>query len=191
MAETRIAPSLVAFALAGCAGAPSVQTTFDPPYPETNSVGDPIVSVFAGRVPCTFVDCEMMKVLLVFYGRAGSGTPTTYWLGYVGVGRGNDRTVWQGTWTLQRGADEYPQAQVYALDATADPGLRYFWRVNEDILLPLDPSLHPQVGTAAWGTMLSRDAEPYGPKTYCYDQRARRFVAPTRGGLDCPARATQ
>jgi hypothetical protein len=71
---------------------------------------------------------------------------------------------------------EYPNGLVYALDSHADPSLQYLWRVNNEIVLVLDPNLRPKVGNAAWGFMLSRDCEPYGPRTYPYDERAKRFV---------------
>jgi len=137
--------------------------SLEPPYPETNARGEPILAVFEGRIPCAS-GCEKMKVGLVLYYDRDTKVPTTYWLGIIGVGIGNDRVVTQGAWTISRGATEYPEAMVYELDAKANPDLRRFWRVNDDILLPLDRNMTPKAGNAAWGTMLSRDAEPYGPK---------------------------
>ena len=169
---------LVVLAFAGCISADKVQTTFDPPYPERNAHGDPMLAVYEGRIACAFIDCEMMKVRLVLYHHAETKAPTTYWLGFLGVGQGNDGTVTQGTWTLGRGILAYPEAVVYQLDDNTPLHLRNYWRVNEDILLALDPTMRPKVGNSAWGAMLSRYAEPYGPRTYPYDDRARRFVAP-------------
>ena len=141
--------------------------TFDPPYPETNAAGDPILAAFAGRIPCTVSDCPMMKLALVLYQDRETKASTTYWLGYIGVGNGNnDRTVRQGKWSVRKGVKGYPEATVYELDLSAEPDLRLYWQVNEDILLPLDENLTPKVGTSAWGYMLSRDAKPYGPRTY-------------------------
>jgi hypothetical protein len=162
----------------------AVQTTFDPAYPERNGAGDPIVAVFEGRIPCAIQGCEIRKVELVLYGRDAGRIPTTYWLGQLRVGMGNDRLVQQGAWIVRRGLQEYPDGLVYALDSSADPSLRYLWRVNDEIVLVLDQNLRPQAGNAAWGSMLSRDCTPYGPKTYPYDERAKRFV-PSANGSNC------
>jgi hypothetical protein len=139
--------------------------TFDPPYPQLNAAGDPILAVFEGRTPCPVANCERLKVGLVLYHDQKESSPTTYWLGLIGTS-GNDRLVTSGTWTIRRGVENYPDAVVYELDANAALDLRYYWRVNEDIVLLLDRSMHPRVGNAAWGYMLSRYAEPYGPRTY-------------------------
>jgi hypothetical protein len=178
------APMLVALALAACVRSGPVRTTFDPPYPERNGVGEPILGVFFGRIPCAIKACEMRKVELVLYG--SEQVPTTYWLGQVGSGVGNGWVVQQGKWAGQRGVRGYPDALVYALDTNADPSLRYLWRVNDEILLVLDPDLGPRAGTGAWGFMLSRDCAPYGPRTYAYDGRAKRFIAPKSADSSCP-----
>jgi hypothetical protein len=140
-------------------------TTFEPPYPEVNTNGDPILAVFEGRIPCAVTNCEKLKVGLVLYQNREARSPTTYWLGIVGTS-GNDRIVTQGTWTTRHGVKEYPDAVVYELDSNTSLDLRFYWRVNEDILLPLDQNMSPKVGNAGWGYMLSRYAEPYGPRTY-------------------------
>jgi len=146
-----------------------ISTTFDPPYPETNANGDPIGAVLEGRIPCSMTDCEKLKVQLVLYENRKEKTPTTYWLGIVGAS-GNDRVVTQGAWEIRRGVEGYPEALVYALDQHADEDLRYFWRVNDNILLLLDRRMSPKAGDAAWGYMLSRYDAPYGPRTYNYRQ---------------------
>jgi hypothetical protein len=168
-------PTILLVALLGCVHHP-VQTTFDPAYPERNGAGDPAVAVFEGRIPCDIQGCEKRKVELVLYGRDAGRTTTTYWLGQVKDGAGDDRLVQQGTWSVQRGLRGYPNGLVYVLDSSADPSLRYLWRVNDDIVLVLDQNLQPQVGNAAWGFMLSRDCTPYGPKTFPYDKRRKKFV---------------
>ena len=140
-------------------------TTFDPPYPELNRNGDPILAVFEGRIPCDGEDCQMLKVGLVLYQNRETKAPTTYWLGRIGLW-GNDRAVTEGNWTMQRGIKEYPEATVYKLDSNAPPNLQFFWRVNENILLPLDRDMSPKVGNSAWGYMLSSYTQPYGPRTY-------------------------
>jgi hypothetical protein len=139
--------------------------TFDPPYPQLNAAGDPILAIYEGRIPCPVADCARLKVGLVLYHDRKESSPSTYWLGIVGS-QGNDRLVSTGTWAIRRGVQDYPDALVYELDANAALDLRYFWRVNDDILLPLDQGMTPKVGNAAWGYMLSRYAEPYGPRTY-------------------------
>jgi NlpE N-terminal domain len=146
-----------------------ISATFDPPYPETNANGDPIRVVLEGRIPCSMTDCERLKVQLVLYEDRQEKTPTTYWLGIVGT-RGNDRVVTQGAWDIRRGVEGYPEGLVYALDQHADEDLRYFWRVNDNILLLLDRRMSPKSGNAAWGYMLSRYDAPYGPRTYNYRQ---------------------
>ena len=184
MKTSILATMLSVLALAACVHSDPVQTTFDPPYPERNGAGDPILGVFFGRIPCAIKGCEMRKVELVLYG--SEQVPTTYWLGQVGVGMGNDWLVQQGTWTSRRGVQEYPDGLVYALDINADPSLQYLWRVNDEILLVLDPNMRPRAGTAAWGFMMSRDCAPYGPRTYPYDKRTKRFIAPISNNSSCP-----
>ena len=160
-----LATAFVSLALMGCAVSRDSPRTFDPPYPQMNRDGDPILAVFEGRIPCHLANCQVLKVGLVLYRHRDTKAPSTYWLGVVG-GRGNDRTVTQGTWLERRGTKEYPDAPVYELDSNAGLGFRFFWRVNENILLPLDETMSPKAGNAAWGTMLSRYTEPYGPRTY-------------------------
>lgn len=171
--------------LAGCAHHQPVRTTFDPPYPERNDAGEPIVAAFFGRIPCAVARCEMRKVELVLYGREPGQVPPTYWLGQVGVGSGNERIVETGTWKGKRGLQGYPDGYVYVLDSPTDRSLRYLWRVNDEVLLVLDESMRPKAGNAAWGYMLSRECAPYGPRTYPYDERARRFVAPSLNQDKC------
>lgn len=151
-------------ALSSCAPRPTT-LTFDPPYPGTNANGDPILADFEGRIPCNVAGCRTSKVSLVLYQNRKTKAPTTYWLGVVDV-PADERVVTQGKWTTRRGVKGYPKALVYELDAAAPQNLRRFWRVSEDILLPLDQNMKPIPGNAAWGTMLSRYAEPYGPRTY-------------------------
>jgi hypothetical protein len=138
---------------------------FEPPYPEVNADGDPILAVFEGRIPCNVANCEKLKVGLVLYQHRKAKSPTTYWLGIIGAS-GNDRIVTQGTWTIRHGVKEYPEAVVWELDSNTPLDLRFYWHVNENILLLLDQSMSPKVGNAAWGFMLSRFAEPYGPRRY-------------------------
>jgi hypothetical protein len=110
----------------------------------------------------------MRKVALVLYEKESA--PATYWLGVVGT-HGNDRTVFKGHWDIRRGVTGYPDALVYALDSNVDGDLRFFWRVDDNIVLPLDERMSPRVGNAAWGYVLSRYDAPYGPRTYTYLQR--------------------
>ena len=147
-----------------------VTASFDPPYPATNIRGAPILAVLEGRIPCSNSACGMRKVTLVLYEKTTEGTPATYWLGMVGT-HGNDRVVTQGNWETRRGVTGYPDALVYVLDASVDGDLRYFWRVNDDIVLPLDERMSPKVGNAGWGYMLSRYDAPCGPRTYNYLRR--------------------
>lgn len=178
--------SNLVLALSGCVHTNTVQTTFDPAYPERNRAGDPIVAVFEGRIPCPIRGCDKLKVELVLYGRDSGRIPTTYWLGQVSTG--DDPLVQQGAWTTHRGLQQYPDGLVYQFDTNADANLQYLWRVNDEIVLVLDQNLRPKVGNAAWGFMLSRDCMPYGPRTYPYDTRERRFVAPAEVSSCSPAR---
>jgi hypothetical protein len=146
-----------------------VTASFDPPYPETSISGDPILAVLEGRIPCSSASCSMRKVTLVLYEKK-EGAPASYWLGIIGT-HGNDRVVTQGNWETRRGVTDYPDALVYVLDSSVDGDLRYFWRVNDNIVLPLDERMSPRVGNAGWGYMLSRYDAPYGPRTYTYLQR--------------------
>lgn len=151
--------------LSGCSAAEPGPVTFALPYPETSAAGEPILAAFDGRIPCHVAGCEKRKVTVVFYRQAGAQSGT-YWLGVVAVALGDERDVRQGAWTSRTGVDGYPNAPVYMLDANAPEDLKSFWRVSDDVLLPLDAQSRPQRGNAAWGYMLSRYAEPYGPRTY-------------------------
>lgn len=82
--------------------------TFEPPYPQFNAAGDPIRTVFEGRIPCSSPNCERRKVGLVLYQHAATRTPSTYWLGLIGL-TGNDRIVIQGTWSIRKGARDFPR----------------------------------------------------------------------------------
>jgi hypothetical protein len=146
-----------------------VTASFDPPYPETNGSGDPILAVLEGIIPCSVPNCKRLKVQLVLYEKKKESAPATYWLGVIGT-HGNDRIVTQGSWEIRRGVVGYPDALVYALDLHADKDLRYFWRVNDDIMLPLDERMSPKPRNTG-GSMLSRYDAPYGPRTYTYLQR--------------------
>ena len=185
MRTSLLATSFLMALLTGCVHQQPVQTTFDPPYPERNGAGEPIVATFFGRIPCVVASCEMRKVELVLYGREVGKVPTTYWLGQVGVGSGNDRIVEAGTWAAKRGVQGYPEGVVYALDSPNDRSLQYLWRVNDEVLLILGRDMQPTAGNAAWGNMLSRDCAPYGPKTYSYDKHARRFATRSLSQGNC------
>jgi hypothetical protein len=146
-----------------------VTESFDPAYPQTNINGAPILAVLEGRIPCATAACSMRKVTLVLYEKKESA-PATYWLAVLGT-HGNERAIFQGQWDTRRGVTGYPDALVYALDTNADGDLRYFWRVDDNIALPLDERMSPKAGNAGWGYMLSRYDAPYGPRTYTYLQR--------------------
>lgn len=131
--------------------------TFAPPYPAVNTNSDPILGVFEGRVPCYKPNCEKIKMALVLYeDDKEAKTPTTYWLGRILVDGGNEREIFEGVVAVRRGIKGYPDAVVYALDDNAPEDTRLYWRVNDNILLPLDRNMDVKVGTAGWGYMLSR-----------------------------------
>lgn len=155
--------------LAGCTHAGMREATFAPAYPEFDRQGDPILGVFGGRIPCQANSDDQIKLTLVLYRNREARSAGSYWMGTVDLCeiRHSDTPVeTQGSWQLRQGAKDYPGAIVYELDTNARSDLRRFWQINDNILLPLDDSLSPKVGNAAWGYMLSRDTAPYGPKTY-------------------------
>lgn len=131
-----------------------------PPYPSVNMNGDRIMAVFEGRTPCVGCDQEeKVKIALVLYGDSQTNAPTTYWLGRVLVGNqegAGQRVETMGTLKMRRGVQSYPGAIVYELDTNSPEEFRLYWRLNEDILLPLDQNMVPKVGNASWGYMLSR-----------------------------------
>lgn len=170
----------LALMLAAC-GAPPVQTTFAPAYPERNASGDTILANFEGRIPCARTGCDKLKVSLVLYQHPTTHAPTTYWLGVVPGVPGAVREVRTGIWRAVPGVAGHDGATAYVLDEGADEAVRYWWRVNEDILLALDGQMRPKAGNAAWGNMLSRDTHPYGPRTYVYDAKEGRFTGATIG----------
>ena len=146
--------------------ASSEPVAFKPPFPELSSTGEPIRAVYEGRVPCER-PCQVLKVSLVLYGNPSSGAAGTYWLGLVQVAVSDDRIVRNGAWTTRRGAAGAPDATVYELDVNAPAGLRRYWAVSNDVLLPLDDqTMSPRVGTGAFGYVLSRYSGTYGPRTY-------------------------
>jgi hypothetical protein len=120
-----------------------VTTSFDPPYPKTNVRGDPVLAVLEGRIPCATAACNMWKVTLVLYETKQEKAPETYWLGVLGT-HGNDRVVFQGNWVIRHGVTGYPDALAYMLDSNTDGDLRFFWRVDDDIVLPLDEGMSPK-----------------------------------------------
>ena len=152
-------------ALAACNAAERRTATFDPPYPERTADGAAILAAFNGRLPCNTPGCGVRKVTLVLYEHATTKA-RSYWLGIVRVDGSNDRDIREGTWRTARGVEGYPNALTYEVEATPEPDLKRFWRVNDDILIPLDEQARPKAGDAAFGNMLSRDTEPYGPRTY-------------------------
>jgi len=163
-----IAMSIIALVLASAGSLWALQggpfrgdpVVFAPPYPARNPAGDPILGVFEGRTPCA--DCEKIKMALVLYENPDSKVPSTYWLARVYGGKSDDRVVTEGTWVKRQGSKGYPDAVVYELDASTPDDLRRYWRVDENILLPLDPDMTPKKGNASWGYMLSRTRETAG-----------------------------
>lgn len=141
--------------------------TFDPPYPAADAAGRPLQAVFEGRIPCPLAGCQRLKVQVALYGGAGEA-PASYWLGTIG-GHGDERVVETGAAKARRGVAGYAEALAYELDGASLEGLRRFWRVADDILIPLDAEGRPAAGNAAWGTMLSRYDAPYGPRTYVWE----------------------
>lgn len=119
---------------------------------------------FDGRTPCG--DCQLVKIRLTLY-RLSDGTPTTYRLARLYVGRGNDRYITEGEWKSVS-AGGYPV--IYQLDANSPAdlasfgeraprgagGVATFLPVGEDILLLLDQNLKPRVGDGAFSFTLSR-----------------------------------
>ena len=131
-----------------------------PLYPPRGKDGQPMLASFQGRVPCDVPDCDKTKVVLVLYGSPDAGAGS-YWLGLVDVDGTDDRIEVVGRWALEQGIRGYPDGLVYQLDSRAPARFQRHWRVNEDILLPLEGDT-PQVGNASWGWMLSRDPAPMG-----------------------------
>lgn len=156
---------VTAAALAACNTASQRTAMFHPPYPERRADGARILAAFDGRLPCSTPGCRIRKVTLVLY-QHETTKANAYWLGIVRVDGSNDRVVSEGVWRMGRGVSGYPDALTYELEASAEPDLKTFWRVSDDILIPLDERGRPRAGNAAWGNILSRDTEPYGPRTY-------------------------
>jgi hypothetical protein len=157
--------AVAALVLTACGTSEQRTVTFDLPYPEHGADGAPILAAFHGRIPCDAAGCSVRKVSLVLYQHEKTRA-RTYWLGVVPVNGGNDRIVTEGAWRARRGVEGYPHALAYELEASTQPGLKSFWRVSDDILIPLNEHRAPKAGDGAWGNMLSRDTEPYGPRTY-------------------------
>jgi hypothetical protein len=163
-------------ALAACAYARPVQTTFNPAYPERNAAGDPIVAVFEGIVPCKQEGCGRRKVGVVLYGRDAGATPTTYWMASVSVGLGNDSDVRRGRWRFGRGGPGNGGDGLIILDTNANADMRYLWQAGDTVALLLDEKLQPLPGDGVYTYALNRDCRPYGPRTYPIDRRTGEFA---------------
>lgn len=109
---------------------------------------------FVGRVPGE--KNQPIKTALLLIKDPKSGKPATYILERILVGKGNDRHITKGKWSVRRGANNHPEAEVYQLDAEAPEDFRNYWHVDKDLLLMLDRDLKVQVGTGAWSFTLSR-----------------------------------
>lgn len=156
----RFVAALVCFALSACAAPGRAPAVFSPWYPPTSANGDPVFAVYEGRIPCheaALAGCQTIKVALVLYRQSASATPITYQLARVYVAAGPEgRQVVAGAATVARGTPLDANARVYVLDTNSPREFRRYWAIGDDLLLLLDESGGPKVGTASWSYTLSR-----------------------------------
>jgi len=126
----------------------------EPWYPATNTNGDSVLSVYESRIPCP--DCERLKFALVIYGNTQTGSPSTYTMARVYVGKDNDRLTNSGKIVVKHGTSLDSMHSVYYLSTGAPKEYQLFWEVTKDILFILDDSLIPRVGDAGQGYALNR-----------------------------------
>lgn len=127
-----VAASIVAAALAGCAG---LEVS-----PQPNSAVAP--AVYSGILPCA--DCAGIRTELRLYAEQPSGRPIRYELSetYLATRDGDRAFEKSGRWTLLRGSASDPNATVYQLDFDRPATQRDFLRVGDDELRLLDRRQH-------------------------------------------------
>jgi hypothetical protein len=125
-----------------------------PWYPTTNTNGDSVLAVYESRIPCP--DCERMKFALVIYGNTQTGSPSTYTMSRIYVGKNNDRLTNSGKIVVKKGTSLDSTHDVYYLSTGAPQEFQIFWKVTKDILFILDDDLTPRVGDAGHGYVLNR-----------------------------------
>jgi hypothetical protein len=125
-----------------------------PWYPATNTNGDSVLAVYESRIPCP--DCERLKFALVIYGNTQTGSPSTYTMARIYVGKNNDRLTNSGEIVVKQGTSLDSMHIVYYLSTGAPKEYQIFWKVTKDILFILDDNLTPRVGDAGQGYALNR-----------------------------------
>jgi hypothetical protein len=125
-----------------------------PWYPATNTNGDSVLAVYESRIPCP--DCERLKFALVIYGNTQTGSPSTYTMARIYVGKNNDRLTNSGKIVVKQGTSLDSMHIVYYLSTGAPKEYQIFWEVTKDILFILDDNLTPRVGDAGQGYALNR-----------------------------------
>jgi hypothetical protein len=125
-----------------------------PWYPATNTNGDSVLAVYESRIPCP--DCERLKFALVIYGNTQTGSPSTYTMARIYVGKNNDRLTNSGKILVKQGTSLDSMHIVYYLSTGAPKEYQIFWKVTKDILFILDDNLTPRVGDAGQGYALNR-----------------------------------
>ena len=148
----------------------------------SNSWLDPMQRVititFTGSSPCSVgtrplsqipvkADCEFIKWRLVLQRDSKTNAPVNYQLscvygmsqpGTTGFVKGGNKIEMQGKWTIIKGANANPHAEVYQLQ-TSNPELPIrFLKLDDRILHLLDLEKHLMIGNAAWSYTLNKTA---------------------------------
>jgi hypothetical protein len=113
---------------------------------------DSLLGVFEGKIPCD--DCERIKVRLSLYVKENNSAG--YTLERIYVGKGDDRTTNSGNWTISQGIKVNPNALVYILDSNSPTDFRYYYAVDDNLLLMLNGTMDLKVGDASGSYTLSR-----------------------------------
>lgn len=149
MLFVRVFSLIATLMLASCD--PSAEPVIPDRSPPEGSV---MHGVYEGKIPCE--DCERVKVRLTLHRSADDGSPTSYLLERILVGKGDDRHVTQGEWSEDVGAPVDPDGAVYLLDSQTPDDFRRYLAVGDDLLLQLDAELEPRVGNSVHSFTLSR-----------------------------------
>jgi hypothetical protein len=139
-------PLLVAaltLALGACSGDPEVA-----PWPPAELSDRGLLGMFEGKFPCE--GCNRIKTALALY------QGDRYALRQVRVADEDGIDDSQGSWTTTRGARAWPDAPVFELRPDLGGTSTFYLKVDDNVLLLLDPALNVRVGNAALSFTLSR-----------------------------------
>ena len=131
---------------------------YAPQFPNPDVSNPDFFAIFEGRTPCTTDEilrgCEKIKLRLTLFKNPQADKPTTYKLGYFGIG--NDWHTTEGKLNIIPDKKTIPGTDIYVLDEKTPTEYRWWLTVGKNILLELDENQNIKVGDAGWSYTLSR-----------------------------------